>query len=350
MLTRWVWLLVCCVCGLGLHANADELRPVVHAGLPTVHGGWQPLSPDSVFGGRTDVAVDLATQSAALAHPRDWPLAAARSMGSPQADWDTSFSSAPSLTLLTVANDDDEPEFEPAVATSRKLTFRNDIWGFPAEVWRDAVGIVRTENLVFLGGSLGVAIGIRQGLDQDVRRETAEHPERWGQGSACIGSLGEAAVQIPILATIYGVSIWTENDELHNVCHSILSSYAITGLSVLTVKGIANTKRPDNSWNGGQWGFPSWHAASSFAIAGVLEEYYGWQAGLPAYTLAGLISWSRIDQRDHDLSDVVFGAALGWVIGKSVARQHLGRDSRVILMPWSEPYTHAQGLAVETRF
>ena len=69
----------------------------------------------------------------------------------------------------------------------------------------------------------------------------------------------------------------------------------------------------------------------------MLDEYYGLQAGLPAYALAGLIGWSRLDERDHDLSDVVFGAALGFVIGKSVARDHLYGDSRVRLLPYVHP-------------
>src|SRR5262249_50307838 len=125
--------------------------------------------------------------------------------------------SSQQFTLLQVDDDDDEPEFGPAGSSARKQTLKNDLLGFPAEVLHDGIGILRAENMVFLGGALGVAIGIRQGLDQDVRRDTAEHPERWGKGSEFIGSLGEAPVQIPILAAVYGVSVLTENEELHSV-------------------------------------------------------------------------------------------------------------------------------------
>jgi hypothetical protein len=71
---------------------------------------------------------------------------------------------------------------------------------------------------------------------------------------------------------------------------------------------------------------------------------------LPAYVLGGLISWSRIDERDHDLSDVVFGAAMGYVIGKSVADFHLGGDGHVRLAPWCHPTEGATGVILETRF
>jgi hypothetical protein len=204
--------------------------------------------------------------------------------------------------------------------------------------------------MLILGAALAAAIGIRQDLDDEVREETAAHPDRWGEATTVLGKLGEAPIQVPILGLVWGTSLWTHDAELNDLTHTLISAYTINGLAVLAIKGITDTDRPDPDWNGGRWGFPSFHAASSFTIAGVLEEYYGWRAGLPAYTLAGLISWSRIDERDHDLSDVVFGAAMGWVIGKSVAGTHLRNDGRVVILPWSHPYERAQGVALEVRY
>ncbi|MBL8851023.1 MAG: phosphatase PAP2 family protein [Planctomycetaceae bacterium] len=233
---------------------------------------------------------------------------------------------------------------------SSAVNVRNDLRGFLPGVWRDAKGIVRTENLLILGVAAGAAIGIRQDLDDQVRHDTAANPDRWGEFSHTLGKLGEAPIQVPLLAVLWGTSVWMQDAELNGFAHTVVSAYAINGLAVLAIKAVTDTDRPDPDWNGGRWGFPSFHAASSFAIAGVVEEYYGWPAALPAYTLAGLISWSRIDERDHDLSDVVFGAAMGWVIGKSVAGTHLRNDGRVMLLPWSHPYEPAQGVALEVRY
>ena len=44
----------------------------------------------------------------------------------------------------------------------------------------------------------------------------------------------------------------------------------------------------------------------------------GRSAALPTPRRAGLIGWAGIDQQQHRVSDVVFGAALGYVIGKSI--------------------------------
>ena len=63
--------------------------------------------------------------------------------------------------------------------------------------------------------------------------------------------------------------------------------------------------------------------------------------------LAGLISYSRIDRRDHDLSDVFFGAAMGYLVGRSVARWHLHGDGNVRLLPWSaDELDQADGAAI----
>ena len=50
------------------------------------------------------------------------------------------------------------------------------------------------------------------------------------------------------------------------------------------------------------------------------ERHYGWKIGVPAYALAGLMGASRIHEDKHWLSDVVAGAALGYIAGRTVVR------------------------------
>ena len=71
---------------------------------------------------------------------------------------------------------------------------------------------------------------------------------------------------------------------------------------------------------------------------------------MPLYALAGLIGFSRIDTRDHDLSDVVFGGVLGYVIGKSVSGKALFGDSRVHLLPYVHPTEGAAGVMLDCQF
>ena len=237
-----------------------------------------------------------------------------------------------------------------AVWPARQLSLEDDAELFFSRLGNDATAVVNWNNTVILGSSLAGAIAIRQNLDADVRIATQRHPERWGKGTKILGKFGEVQFQVPVIMAIYGLSLQRQDERLHEFSRSLISAYTITGLSTLVAKSIANTDRPTTQWNGGQFGFPSFHVASSFSIAAVLDEYHGCRVGVPAYALAGLIGWSRIDERDHDLSDVFFGAALGYVIGKAVAGQHLRADSRVRLLPYFHPLDATSGLLLDVVF
>jgi hypothetical protein len=237
-----------------------------------------------------------------------------------------------------------------SASLSPRDVFRQDREDFFPMLARDAKGLINWHDLALLGGALGGAIAIRQDLDGEVRKDTEEHPVRWGEGSEVLGYMGEVQYQVPVLLGVYGYSLSSENEELHDLSRAMISAYTSNGFSTLAVKGIANTDRPSPVWNDGNFGFPSFHTSSSFSVAAVVEEYHGIGTALPVYALAGLIGWSRIDERNHDLSDVVFGAAMGYVIGKSVARQHKEQESQLRLVPYSHPLEPASGIAAEWQF
>lgn len=206
------------------------------------------------------------------------------------------------------------------------------------------------ENVLFTGAGLGLALGLRGSVDDDVREYTAEHPRRWGRLSDTLSVLGNAEVQIAGIGLMYGYAYHNRNSELMDFTRLLVRSYTLTGLSTLAIKGIANTDRPTDTWNNGNYGFPSAHVSLSFAFAATVEEYYGPRAGIPAYITASLIGWSRLDERDHDLSDVVFGAVLGYAIAKSIAGQELRNDSRIRMFPWTDPVRNNYGAMFEFDF
>jgi membrane-associated phospholipid phosphatase len=85
-------------------------------------------------------------------------------------------------------------------------------------------------------------------------------------------------------------------------------------------KQIFRRPRPINPTGHQSAGYslPSGHATLTFAAATVLQQHLGYQAGIPTYLIATYVAMSRLHDNRHYASDVVFGAANGIVIGRSV--------------------------------
>jgi len=88
-----------------------------------------------------------------------------------------------------------------------------------------------------------------------------------------------------------------------------LATVLVTG-----TKYTVNRERPD----GGGHSFPSGHAITAFCFAPVVQKYGGWELGIPAYALATLTAFARVEGYHHYLSDVIAGAALGIIVGNAV--------------------------------
>jgi membrane-associated phospholipid phosphatase len=49
-----------------------------------------------------------------------------------------------------------------------------------------------------------------------------------------------------------------------------------------------------------------------------VAKYGGWQLGVPAYAMATLTAFARVEGYHHYLSDVIAGATLGILVGNAV--------------------------------
>jgi membrane-associated phospholipid phosphatase len=78
--------------------------------------------------------------------------------------------------------------------------------------------------------------------------------------------------------------------------------------------------------------FPSGHTSFAFAAAGYLDERYGWQVGLPAFGMAGLVGLARVEAHEHHWYDAVAGAGLG-TAAAFIATKPLNENVRVT--PWA---------------
>jgi hypothetical protein len=248
--------------------------------------------------------------------------------------------------------DFDELAGEPgtAVASRPRLGLFNDLRYAGPAIRNDLRALVTWRNGVVIGVAAGGAVLMRQHLDEEIRANTFVHGDRWGRFSSALETAGNPWLQGSVLAGMYGYSLWQQDDEAHRLSVTLLTAYKFAGLGSWAIQGATHLNRPIHEWIGGPWAFPSEQAATSFAIAAVLEEYYGWPAGIPAYLLAGLVGWSRIDGRDNDLSGVFFGAAFGYVIGHSIALQHFEEHAGLRMVPFADPLTSSSGVALQKSF
>ncbi len=121
----------------------------------------------------------------------------------------------------------------------------------------------------------------------------------------------------------------------------MIHALATNGLSTLAIKYVSNRDSP----NGEAFAFPSGHTSSSVTFATVMHEAYGPWVGLPLYGLSAFVAIERLDDGEHWVSDVVFGAALGWVVGRTVAE---GRRPEIFggeIAPYVSPDGGLSGIA-----
>ncbi|MDZ7796767.1 MAG: phosphatase PAP2 family protein [Candidatus Marinimicrobia bacterium] len=88
---------------------------------------------------------------------------------------------------------------------------------------------------------------------------------------------------------------------------SNVSTVALTYALKFSVRRTRPNGRNDLS-------YPSGHTSVAFATASMFQMWYGWKAGVPAYAMAVMTAFQRMDDDQHWLSDVVMGAAVGIAI------------------------------------
>lgn len=143
--------------------------------------------------------------------------------------------------------------------------------------------------------------------------------------------LGNTFTLMGATFAVYGVGLATGQSRVSHVAMDIVRAQVVSEVMVQSLKVATRRGRPDGSSG---FSFPSGHAAVTLATATVLERHHGIKWALPAYGLAAYVAASRLHDNVHYVSDVVFGAAVGTIAGRTVTRH--GR-SNFAMMPLIMP-------------
>jgi membrane-associated phospholipid phosphatase len=138
--------------------------------------------------------------------------------------------------------------------------------------------------------------------------------------------VGSTPFELGTAIATYGIGRAMKKPRVARLGADLIQAQLMAETLAFGMKQAIRRARPEGSG----FSFPSGHTTVSFASADVLQRTFGWKVGVPAYAVASYVAASRIQSRRHFLSDVVFGAALGTVAGRTVP---VSRSHRLAISP-----------------
>jgi membrane-associated phospholipid phosphatase len=178
---------------------------------------------------------------------------------------------------------------------------------------------------ILLGGSLLTLAA----FTHESRQQSGEEIGRYIESPADFGNLyGSAWGAGAVLVGLGAMGIFGGSPRCTNAAIDLSKSLTATALMVWSLKVAIDRTRP----NGSNYSFPSGHTATAFTVSTVLERYFGWKVGAPAYAASVLTGLGRIEDNYHYLSDVIAGATIGVLVGRIVPSRY-GRVTPYIQGP-----------------
>lgn len=185
---------------------------------------------------------------------------------------------------------------------------------------------------------VGTALVIDRPLRDEMRRHTGDNTfitqvERFGAqyAAATVGGF-------------YLVGVLADDERSVQVAQDgIAASLIASGIVTPAIKLVTGRSRPRadegiyhfKPFSETNSSFPSGHTTEAFALAAVVAGHYdeSW-VDVTAYSIAGLVGLARTYHHAHFASDVLAGAMIGTLVGKSVVSRNADLRSRqVVLLP-----------------
>jgi membrane-associated phospholipid phosphatase len=143
-------------------------------------------------------------------------------------------------------------------------------------------------------------------------------------------TVGNGYVQVAGAIGAYAVGRLSHKPRAAHVGMDLLRAQLVAGAITYALKVTVRRERPDGS---NDKSFPSGHASLTFATAIALQRHVGWEWSMPLFLVASYTAASRLHENVHYLSDVVFGATVGVIAGRTVTRH--GRSAYALVPVWT---------------
>ncbi len=170
------------------------------------------------------------------------------------------------------------------------------------------------QNL-YLAGIGGALAGAAHPYDRTFNVRLRSHHDGVNTAFAAGKYIGDTPEQVALSLGTYAYGRLFDAPKVAHLGMDLLQAQIMSELLVEPIKFATHRQRPDGS---NHQSFPSGHASVTFATATVIERHLGWRKSIIGYTIASYVAASRLHDNRHYLSDVIFGAAVGSIAGRTV--------------------------------
>jgi membrane-associated phospholipid phosphatase len=216
---------------------------------------------------------------------------------------------------------------------------RRTMGAFPKNLGRNFIGVFSGPNLLPLAVGAAATVSA-SAFDSRTKSFLQGTCETCGTTGAAAGG----ATMVPLVGAMFVAGRFAPQGRFRSATYDFAQAMIVNGAYTSILKYSVQRTRPDASNN---LSFPSGHTSTAFSLAAVADHHYGWKIGVPAYVLASGIGLSRIEKDKHYLSDVLAGATIGIIVGRTVARldgERPAKKRQISVGPATDP--HGQGVGL----
>ena len=226
---------------------------------------------------------------------------------------------------------DPDQYFGPAREAVPVRITAKDIWNDQKAIWTSPLRVKKSDVrwLLPLAGVAGLLLATDSHTASLIHTDAANRSLSTKFSDAGLAAFAGSAM------ISYGIDALTYNPHTRETGRLTAQAMANALLVSEALKFATERTRPQPGLDTGQFwqrpsldsSFPSEHAALAWSAAAVLaREYPGPVMQWSAYGLASLVSLSRITASQHFPTDVLIGAAAGYLIGRYVYNAHHNDD------------------------
>ena len=223
------------------------------------------------------------------------------------------------LTQAPAQAQQSEPQQKPdqdqkAEAKEPPTPPRTGIRALFGDLVEDVKHLPAMQNVYLAAIAGGLAAGAHP-ADQTFNARLRSHYDAVNTAFAPGKYIGNTPEQVALSLGTYAFGRAFSEPKVSHLGMDLVQAQLLTEMLVEPLKFATRRERPDGS---NRQSFPSGHAAITFATATVIERHLGWRRSVLGYAIASYVAASRLHDNRHYLSDVIFGAGVGAIAGRTV--------------------------------